>query len=429
MTERATNSSESAGLQEKMRRRDGVRAVILFVNFFLIILAYYQVKPASRSLFVEYLGADRLPYVWIGTALTLWAIIGVYNRIVERHDRFNVVLGTCVSVAIILVLFRVLLNGDQAVTAVAFYIFVDIFSVVLVEQFWSLTDSVYATKEGKRWFGFVGTGGLLGGVVGGELASSILDYTSFSTRDLLLVAAAFLLLIIVINIVMARSGLYREVSSEKKPVSAAEGWRAILDSRYLGLIAVILLLTQLAQPLIDYQFIKTIELAYSDTDARTAYLASFFSTLGLVAIGINLAVTPLVHRYFGVMAGLLAQPLAVTVSSLMFSASPVLTMAAAMKISDRGLSYSINRASKELLYVPVDPVQTYQAKAWIDMFGYRVFKVLGSVIILALTQWSSTPASLGELSLYVVACCVTWIAAIALLSREYRTLVTVPTAA
>ena len=114
MTERATTSSESAPVQEKMRSSDGMRAAILFINFFLIILAYYQVKPASRSLFVEYLGADQLPYVWIGTALTLWAIIGAYNRIVERHDRFRVVLGTCVSVAILLVAFRVLLAGDHA---------------------------------------------------------------------------------------------------------------------------------------------------------------------------------------------------------------------------------------------------------------------------------------------------------------------------
>ena len=402
------------------------RAGILFTNFFLIILAYYQVKPASRSLFVEYLGADSLPYVWIGTALTLWIFIGFYNRIVERHERFYVVLGTCVAVALLLMVFRFLLDGGSVVVAVAFYIFVDIFSVVLVEQFWSLTDSVYATREGKKWFGFVGTGGLLGGAVAGWLATSILGHTNLHTRDLLLVGAGLLVLIIVINIVMSRAGLYREVKAEKRPVSAAEGWRAVTDSRYLALIAVILLLAQLAQPLIDYQFIKTVELTYADTDERTAYLSTFFAVLGLVAIVINLALTPLVHRFFGVMAGLLAQPVAIIVSSLAFSAYPALGMAAVMKIADRGLSYSINRASKELLYVPVDPVQTYQAKAWIDMFGYRVFKVLGSGLIIVMTQLSATPAPLGDLSLVVLACCATWIVAILLLSREYRVLVAVP---
>ena len=39
------------------------RVVILFVNFLLIILAYYQVKSASRSLLIEHWGAERFPYV------------------------------------------------------------------------------------------------------------------------------------------------------------------------------------------------------------------------------------------------------------------------------------------------------------------------------------------------------------------------------
>ena len=59
--------------------------------------------------------------------------------------------------------------------------------------------------------------------------------------------------------------------------------------------------------------------------------------------------------------------LALPVSTVVFMASPTLLIAAIMRISDRGLSYSINRASKELLYVPIDPLLIYQAKAWIPV--------------------------------------------------------------
>ena len=65
------------------------RGAILFGNFFLIILAYYHIKPASRSLFIEYLGADLLPYVWIATAVVLGTLIGFYHRLVERYSRFE----------------------------------------------------------------------------------------------------------------------------------------------------------------------------------------------------------------------------------------------------------------------------------------------------------------------------------------------------
>jgi len=116
-------------------RSAAVRAGLLFVDFFLIITAYYQLKPASRSLFIEYLGADRLPYVWIATAVVLGAAMVVYHHLVERYSRFGLVVGTSLTFAATLVGFRILLAEPGPVVASAFYVFVDIFSVVLVEQF------------------------------------------------------------------------------------------------------------------------------------------------------------------------------------------------------------------------------------------------------------------------------------------------------
>jgi AAA family ATP:ADP antiporter len=58
-------------------------------------------------------------------------------------------------------------------------------------------------------------------------------------------------------------------------------------------------------------------------------------------------------------AGLLVQPLTVIFCSWGFMLQPTLSMIAVTKIGDRGLSYSINRASGELLYIPIDPVMVY----------------------------------------------------------------------
>jgi AAA family ATP:ADP antiporter len=157
-----------------------------------------------------------------------------------------------------------------------------------------------------------------------------------------------------------------------------------------------------------------------DREARTAYLGGFFGLLSGVAIGINLLITPLVHRWLGVLGGLFAQPLAVLAGSFWYMSQATLQAGAFLKISDRGLSYSINRASKELLYVPIDPVLIFQAKAWIDMFGYRLFKVLGSVLILLLTQWLPWSISAGQLSWLVLCVCLVWLATLVRLGGEYR---------
>jgi AAA family ATP:ADP antiporter len=410
---------EAGAAREPNLRTLQVRACFLFLNFLLIIMALYQLKPASRSLFIEFLGADRLPYVWIGTAVVMAALISWYHRLVGRYSRVRVVFGSCILFGALLILFRLLFNHPHPATATAFYVFVDILGVVLVEQFWSLTNSIYSTREGKAWYGFIGTGGLLGGVIGGGAAALLLKYTPLQTPDLLLVAAGSILLILVVTWVMGRLGIYREVENRGHPTRFKGGWRVLQQNRYLLLIAGILLLAQLVDPIVEYQFLKTVEAQFTELEARTTFLSAFFGVLGMVSIAVNLGLTPLVHRYLGVIAGLAVQPLALSICSLGFLARPTLLFGAAAKISDRGLSYSINRASKELLYVPIDSVLIYQAKAWIDMFGYRLFKIFGSFVILIFTQWLPFSVEVPQLSWFTVGICLLWIMLIVAIRRDY----------
>ncbi len=417
------------GLSNKTAAVVRRRAGVLFVNFLLIILAYYQVKSASRSLLIEHWGAEHFPYVWIASAVILGILIGPYHHVVERYSRLHVVLGSCLLFISLLILFRLMLESMSAVAAIGFYIFVDIFSVILVEQFWSLTNTITEAEDGRRSYWFVGTGGLVGGVLGGVLAASLLHYTPMTTADLLLSCAGLLVIVFGLNMLMGRMGLYEEIKSIGGPVQMANGWRALAQSRYLILIAAALLCAQLAQPVVEYQFIKSVEAAYHDLDQRTVFISTFFSVLGIVSIGINLLITPIIHRYLGIMAGLLTQPLILAICSLSFIAVPTLMIASVVKISDRGLSYSINRASKELLYIPINPVRTYQAKAWIDMLGYRLFKVLGSALILLFTQWLPFSLGVSHLGLITVVVCAFWVAIIGMLAREYRVVVPVAVAA
>ena len=394
------------------------RAIALFANFFFIILAYYQVKAASRSLLIEYGGSGALPYAWVYSALTLVVVIAAYHVIVERYERVRVVLASLLVFAALLVMFRTLFTPDDIVSATAFYVFVDIFSVVLVEQFWSLTDSVSSADEGRRSFWFVGTGGLVGGVLGGLLASWLVQHTPLETPDLLYACALLLLVVWALNLGMHRAGVYAEV--HEAPAREAGNWRVMFRNKYLVLIAVLLCCSQLAQPVVEFQFLNMAERQYVELDSRTAFISEFFSILGLVSIAINIVVTPLMHRLFGAIGGLVLQPLVLGACSALFYFSPTLWMAGAMKIGDRGLSYSINRASKELLYIPVDPVLTYQAKAWIDMVGYRLFKGIGSGLILLAINWLSPATVAMDLSWLTLAICAVWVLAVAQVAQAYR---------
>ena len=398
-----------------------LRTSVLFTNFFLIIMALYHLKPASRSLILESHGTSSLPYIWIASALVLLVAIFFYHHVLNRYSRIQVVLGSCLIFIILLVLFRIsLLVSTSKIIPIAFYIFVDILAVILVEQFWSLTDSIYSTEEGKRWYGLVGTGGLLGGVAGGGAAALVINYTPLQTYDLLLIAAAIIGVIFALTWLMGRMQLYSDVMEVSKPRKIKHRWQVLTKSRYLILIAAALMVAQLVSPMVEYQFMRIIEGTYPEREARTAILSLFFSVLSAISIGINLLITPFILRYLGVLAGLMVQPIALATSTYGFVIDPSLYPAATMKISDRGLSYSINRASKELLYIPIDPITIYESKAWIDMFGYRIFKVTGATLILLLTQWTSMASGQSELSWAIISGCMLWAIVLFYLHREYQ---------
>jgi AAA family ATP:ADP antiporter len=267
----------------------------------------------------------------------------------------------------------------------------------------------------------VGTGGLVGGVLGGWVSAMLIKYTTLQTPDLLLTAAATIVIIFVLTWSMGKAGIFCEVDQVVRTFEPGNGgWRILRHSRYLFLIAAILLLTQLVSPLVEYQFLNSVAASYVEREARTEFLSLFFAILGVVSIFVNMGITPLVHRYLGAIAGLLVQPLMIWVFSGCFFFQSTLFYAGATKISDRALSYSINRASKELLYVPVGSVLIYQAKAWIDMFGYRLFKVAGSVLILMFTQWLPFKLGLPQLSWFTVTICIIWIILIMVLRQDYR---------
>ena len=241
------------------------------------------------------------------------------------------------------------------------------------------------------------------------------------TEDLLLSCAITLVVTIILTVFTSKSGLYNEVPEAETIKLSGEGFKTLINNHFLLLIAAIICLSQLVQPIVEYQFLSMVNDQISLKDKRTEFISDFFVILGFTSLAINFSITPLVHRYLGAMAGLFVQPLILSITALTFIYNTTLTMASVMKVSDRGLSYSINRASKELLYVPINPIHIYQVKAWIDMLGYRLFKVIGASLILILGRYLAERNMTG-LSMCTVLICLLWILVITRLTKAYKEL-------
>ena len=66
------------------------KALLMFLYFYLIITAYYILKPVRDSLFIEWMGAQNLPFVYLGDSLCIGVVVWIYSRFATRMEGYRV---------------------------------------------------------------------------------------------------------------------------------------------------------------------------------------------------------------------------------------------------------------------------------------------------------------------------------------------------
>jgi len=174
------------GLELKFNKK----ALMAFMYFFLIVTAYYLIKPVRSSLVITHLGSDHLPYLYILTAIILGGLVAGYKHLAHRIKPLELMKAILGTLAIQLLVFRWAVASPFGWVSGLFYLWVSMFSVVAVTQFWMVADDLFNPAEAKQLFGFIGAGGIAGGITGGILVSVLVRW--IQSEDLLIVSAAVL---------------------------------------------------------------------------------------------------------------------------------------------------------------------------------------------------------------------------------------------
>ncbi len=180
-------------------------------------------------------------------------------------------------------------------------------------------------------------------------------------------------------------------------------WSLFLGSRYLLLIAAIVMIAKISSTIVDNQFNAVVESSIIEKNARTAFFGGFLALLNGVSFLLQLIFSSYALRQFGVGISLLLLPIGLAFGATGTIFLPILTMAAFTKIYDGSLNYSINQLGKEILYLPIPARVRYRVKPLIDMLAYRVSKSLaGFLIILVTPLLGISDEKLGVLVLFLV---------------------------
>ena len=282
----------------------------MFAYSFCAMAGWNVVKPATRSQFINSLGADNLPYVQLVAGLIMGFVIQGYTSAMKLLPRRWVFAATQVVMIGLLLGFWVLFQTGQGWVSVAFYLWGVLAGSLLISQFWTLANDVYDPRQAKRVFGFIGGGSSLGGMVGAGFAGQYAK--AIGTTNLILVAAVILAVcfgVIWMITVREKPAETGKVGGEEDSISLREAVQLLMQSKHFQVIALVISFAAIGAGIVEQQMNMAVEDQIADKDARTAFIGNVIFYSSLAGFFIQMTLTSRLHRLLGIGFALLLLPI------------------------------------------------------------------------------------------------------------------------
>ena len=144
---------------------EATAALLMTLLMFLVLAAYYELKTAREVFILSEGGAEVKSYSSAGQALLLLGLVPAYGAFASRVNRERLVTWVTLFFVANVALFA-LAHGAGLPIGIPYFLWVGIFNVMVIAQFWALANDVFTPDQGKRLFPLIGVGSSLGAWVG-----------------------------------------------------------------------------------------------------------------------------------------------------------------------------------------------------------------------------------------------------------------------
>jgi AAA family ATP:ADP antiporter len=401
-----------------VRAGEGVTALLLMLNIFLLLAAYYLLKTIREPLILNVPGgAEVKSYSSAAIAGLLILLVPLYSAVASRVSRVRLINGvTLFFIACLIVFFSLSVAG--VAVGVPFFIWVGIFSLMMVAQVWAFAADVYTVDQGKRLFAIVGFGASLGAIVGSFATGQLVKRLGPSV--FMLAAAALLAVCLLLtNIISMR---------EKSPQTPKPG----NHRRQRSGIAFLMLVYNLVNTTGEYILAKTVVTAYARAHGAAAvggldegkvigeFYGNYFTIVNVASAFLQAFVVSRVIKWFGVRVALLVLPAVALAGYTGMAFIPLLPLIRTVKLAENSIDYSLQSTTRNALYLPTSREEKYKAKQANDAFFVRFGDVLSAGLVLAGTRWLSFGSR--QFALVNVALIAGWLILAIVIGRRFERL-------
>lgn len=376
------------------RKKFGLLAAI----FSLAIGVYWLFRPVKDSVFYTMVGGDFQPKAKMLSIVVVGCLVLLYSKLVDKFPRHRLLYGFALFYALATACFAFLIwhpsCGMSNTVACsdrylgwAFYLFVESFGSIMVALFWSFVSDTTTPESAKKGYFLIAIGGQSGGFICPLIAQQVAKVYGTGVALIIPVVALFVMVGLIYYYMKSvpKKNLKGFSGGHKAPLEGKikpgffEGIRLVATKPYLSGILTIVVFYEIVITILDYHFKMFAREVYVG-EALTSYLFSYALWTNGVALFCLFFGVGSIGRKLGLGRTLLLLPILVASAVALLYAHPMLPIAFVIMVSCKALNYALIQPSKEQLYIPTSKDSKYKAKAWIDMFGSRSSKGLGSFI-------------------------------------------------
>lgn len=425
---------------------EGITAFLLTLNIFLLLAAYYIIKPVREAFILAGKGAEIKSYLSAAIAILLIFIVKWYSNVSSRVPRQKLITWVTFFFISNLVIFYGLsyTKIDLGTMGLIFFIWVGIFNVLVIAQFWGFANDIYTEEAGKRLFPLIAFGATFGGFSGSTIAGWLVK--PLGLYQMMLVAGGILGICIALTLVIHNREIERikkelekvtpgegkpEVSQEK-PLEKGGGFRLVFKKKYLLYLALFVLLLNFINT--NGEFIlgeyvtrvahEAVEAGESGGVDVSEYIgifyADFMKWFNLVAMFIQLFLVSRIFRWIGIRGAIFILPFISLGGYSLIAIGASLMMVKWVKVAENGTDYSLMNTTRHSLWLITSREEKYKAKAAIDTFFHRAGDVLSALVVFMGVNYLVLNTS-GFAALNI-ALCVIWIIIGVLMAREHKKL-------
>jgi len=372
-----------------VRAGEGATAALMLANIFLLLVCYSVIKTVREPLILLGGGAEVRSYAAAGQAILLMGFVPLYSWFASRVDRVKLLVGVTVFFVMCVELFATAVAARVPFVGVAFFIWVGIFNVSLVAQFWSFANDIYSKDAGARLFPIIVIGMTAGAPLGSFIAGHLFR-TGVSPNVILQISAA-LLVVSALVYLWINSRDEERAGAPEPMMSAADGFKLVLANPYLRLVAGLVVLLNIVNTTGEYVVARLLtnhvnELAAGNAAFdKQAFIGGFTGDyqfwVNVLAFLLQAFVSSRLIKYRGLRGALLALPLVALGGYAIIAAGVGLSVVRWVKTVENATDYSIMNTARQLLWLPTTREEKYKAKQAIDAFFVRGGDLLSALVV------------------------------------------------